>query len=69
MQLKAAMEHKHAVHSVDHLPTLGRWLEVNVYPSYDGMSIFLRDLTDDKKVRAPDYSIRANRSDDRPAKS
>jgi diguanylate cyclase (GGDEF)-like protein/PAS domain S-box-containing protein len=49
MQLKAAMEHKRPVHSVDHVPTLDRWLEVNAYPSHDGMSIFLRDLTEDKK--------------------
>jgi diguanylate cyclase (GGDEF)-like protein/PAS domain S-box-containing protein len=49
MQIKAAMEHKRPVHSVHYVPTLGRWLEVNAYPCGDGMSIFLRDLTEDKK--------------------
>jgi diguanylate cyclase (GGDEF)-like protein/PAS domain S-box-containing protein len=49
LQLKTVMEERTPFHSVRHFSTLGRWVEVNAYPSDDGISIFLRDVTDGKK--------------------
>ncbi len=34
------------------IPSLGRWLEIHLFPSPNGLSVYFRDITDRKRVEA-----------------
>lgn len=50
--LSEAMEQQHYVSYEFYFPERGRWLENHIYPSKDGLSIFLRDVTAIKEATA-----------------
>ncbi|MFM2360115.1 MAG: hypothetical protein RLY16_2108, partial [Bacteroidota bacterium] len=43
--IQHAKEHQCAVFTEDYFPNLNLWVECNVYPSAEGVSVFLRDIT------------------------
>jgi PAS domain S-box-containing protein len=45
-----AMEEQQYVHNIDYYPPLDLWQENHIYPSPDGLSIFVRDITVQKKA-------------------
>jgi PAS domain S-box-containing protein len=45
-----AIEHQTPVEFEEHLPTLGRWLQVSVYPSPTSLNIYFRDLTQHRQA-------------------
>ncbi len=49
-QYHIAMREKKAVYFESFLPHFNIWVEVNVYPSSKGISIFLKDVTERKKT-------------------
>ncbi|MDG5818115.1 ATP-binding protein [Natronococcus sp. A-GB7] len=49
-ELRTAMESQEPTAFEEYVPVLESWLEVSVYPSETGLSIYLRDITDRKTV-------------------
>lgn len=47
-QFQQAHDKFKAVHFEDFWPTINRWVEVHAYPSPEGMSVYLRDISDRK---------------------
>lgn len=45
-----ALKTQSPVHFEEYFDPLHRWLEVNAYPSEDGLSVFVKDITDEKKA-------------------
>jgi PAS domain S-box-containing protein len=45
-----AMEEQQYVCNIDHYPRLNLWQENHIYPSPDGLSIFIRDISDQKRA-------------------
>ncbi len=35
----------------EHYPPLGKWFENHIYPSHDGLSVFIRDTTEQQKAK------------------
>ncbi len=50
--LQQAAEQITAVHFEEFWPTINRWLEVHAYPSLEGLSVYLRDISDSKLMEA-----------------
>lgn len=48
-QYHKAMDENTPVHFQEYYPVLGMWFEVNVYPSPLGLSIYFKDVTDQKQ--------------------
>jgi PAS domain S-box-containing protein len=48
--LRRAMEHNTTEHFEQHSETGGLWLEGDVYPSSEGVTLFLRDVTERKRA-------------------
>lgn len=44
-----AMEEQQYVLNIDHYPPLSLWQENHIYPSPDGLSVFIRDITHSKR--------------------
>lgn len=49
---RLAMEQQEYVVNQDYYPPLGLWQENHIYPSPDGLSIFIRDITESKLAQA-----------------
>lgn len=47
-QLQQASEQITAVHFEEFWPIINRWVEVHAYPSLEGLSVYLRDISDRK---------------------
>ncbi|MGE5604905.1 MAG: PAS domain S-box protein [Bacteroidota bacterium] len=47
-QFQQAQEKFRAVHFEDFWPTINRWVEVHAYPSPEGLSVYLRDISERK---------------------
>ncbi|HSH46788.1 MAG TPA: PAS domain S-box protein [Longimicrobiales bacterium] len=47
---RLAMAERHTVHHEAYFPPLGRWLQVHDYPSAEGLSIYVQDITDRKQA-------------------
>lgn len=45
-----AMKEQRYIHNIDYYPPLDLWQECHIYPSPDGLSIFLRDITEKKRA-------------------
>jgi two-component system sensor histidine kinase UhpB len=45
-----AMSEQRYVFSTDYYPPLDIWYEINIYPSKDGLSVFIRDITSKMKA-------------------
>ncbi|MDZ7719063.1 MAG: PAS domain S-box protein [Balneolaceae bacterium] len=50
-QYHKAVNEKITVHFEEFYPTLGKWFEVSAYPSENGLSVFFRDITEQKENR------------------
>jgi len=50
-ELHAAFDSRTSVHFEDFIPELNRWIAVNAYPSKDGLSVYFRDINEDKEQR------------------
>lgn len=46
---KKAMKEQIYISNIDYTPSLGIWHENHIYPSPDGLSVFMSDITDKKK--------------------
>ena len=49
---KQAMEEQHYILNEDYYPPLGLWQENHIYPSPEGLSVFIRDITERKLAEA-----------------
>jgi PAS domain S-box-containing protein len=49
---KHAMEQQEYVTNEDYYPPLGLWQENHIYPSPEGLSVFIRDITESKLAQA-----------------
>ena len=47
-----AMNERVEVHFVDYFPATQLWTEVDLYPSYDGIAVFWRDISERKRQEA-----------------
>lgn len=45
-----AMEEQQYIYLEEYYPSYGKWFENHIYPSPDGLSIYLKDVTDRKKA-------------------
>lgn len=45
-----AMQQQRYIANIDHFEPLGLWQENHIYPSPDGISVFIRDITQQKKA-------------------
>jgi PAS domain S-box-containing protein len=50
--LTEAMAARHPAIAEGYYPPVDRWLELRAYPAPDGLSVFLRDITDRKRTEA-----------------
>jgi PAS domain S-box-containing protein len=50
LAFQQAMEEQVYVSNTDYYPPLDLWQENHIYPSEDGLSVFIRDITDRKKA-------------------
>lgn len=51
-ELRRALDGQLAVHAEECLPARGTWLEIHAYPSDNGLSVFVRDVTARKRAEA-----------------
>ncbi|MBD1365883.1 PAS domain-containing sensor histidine kinase [Mucilaginibacter sp. ZT4R22] len=49
---KQAIEEQHYILNEDYYPPLGLWQENHIYPSPEGLSVFIRDITERKLAEA-----------------
>jgi PAS domain S-box-containing protein len=54
--MKAKNTQQHVWH-VDYSVSLKKWLEMNIYPSPDGLSVFIRDVTEKRKMEESLQSV------------
>ena len=48
-ELYRAARENQTVHFVEYFPPLKKWLSVNAYPAKDGIAVYFRDITDERK--------------------
>lgn len=48
------MESQQPAHLEEYIPAFGRWLELHAYPSYLGLSVYFRDISDRKRQEKRD---------------
>ncbi len=47
-ELQHCMNKKESVHFEDHMPLLKKWFSINAYPAKEGISVYLRDISEEK---------------------
>lgn len=57
-EFRRAMEEQAPVQFEEHYARMGRWFEVNAYPSFDGLSVYFRDITQRRHTEAEAARIR-----------
>ncbi|MEI8278167.1 MAG: PAS domain-containing protein [Bacteroidota bacterium] len=69
-QFHKAVKEQMSVHFEEFSPTLQKWLSVKAYPFHDGLAIYYRDISEEKKARekikADEHNMRLliNNTDD-----
>jgi PAS domain S-box-containing protein len=48
-ELYRAARENQTVHFVEYFPPLKKWLSVNAYPNKEGIAVYFRDITDERK--------------------
>jgi len=48
-ELQRAARERVSVHFEDYMPILKKWFSINAYPSDQGLSVYLRDMTEEKR--------------------
>ena len=49
--LNSVMKDKNFIHHEDYMPHLQKWLSYNIYPSPTGITMYVRDTSDEKKAK------------------
>jgi PAS domain S-box-containing protein len=61
-ELAHCMNHKESVHFEDYMPLLKKWFSINAYPAKSGISVYLRDISEEKnqqlKIQAQNETLK-----------
>jgi len=62
-ELKKALDERVAVQFEEYSPLIGKWIYVNAYPTRNGLAVYFRDITEQKRLRdilkENEYNLRA----------
>src|ERR1044072_9255900 len=62
-ELKKALDQSAAVQFEEYSPFIGKWIFVNAYPTRNGLAVFFRDITEQRRLRdilkESEYNLRA----------